>query len=340
MTPPATDPGAYLLIVSYAGFTSEGELLESLYRRGLKGKRLHRSLEVYQEKGLCMFWSHKRRQPWQLGAEGRAYYAEQQRSLRPNTFARLHRNEWVSSETVFILPEQWDACVDYARNPILSGVALYLGIDVGVKSDNAAVVGVTWERTSQKLFLATHKVWRPTKNQPVKLQDIEDYILEIRRRHPIAKVYADPYQAMQMLQSLQRKIGPTVVQEFPQTVANTTVMGEELYALVNGRNLVAYPDADIHAHVLNATGVETARGFRLAKEKASRKIDPAVALAMACCAALQAGKPVANPRAMPMGVGKGIGHSLRAFGGSTFGQTPPGSTFGSYGSGRYQRDED
>jgi phage terminase large subunit-like protein len=303
MTPPPTEPGAYILIVSYAGFTSEGELLENLYKRGLKGKRIHKSLECYRAQGLFMFWSHKKRQPWQLGMEGRAYYEEQARILRPNTFARLHRNEWVSSESVFILPEQWDACVDPARTPLLSAGVLYLGADIGVKSDNAAVVGVSWDKQGQKIVLATHKAWRPTKTQPVNLQEIEDHILDLRRRHRIVRVYADPYQAMQMLQSLQKKIGAAVVQEFPQTVANTTVMGEELYSLIKGKNLVAYTDADMRAHVTNATGVETARGFRIAKEKASKKIDLAVALAMACCAALQAGKPVTNPHG-PVGLGR------------------------------------
>ena len=75
-----------------------------------------------------------------------------------------------------------------------------------------------------------------------------------------------------MLQSLQKQFG-AAVQEFPQTVANCTVMGETLYSLIKGRNLIAYPDADIEQHVTNATGIETPRGFRIAKEKASRKID-------------------------------------------------------------------
>jgi phage terminase large subunit-like protein len=324
MTPPPTEFGAYILIVSYAGFSGEGELLENLYRRGLKGKRIHRSLECYRAQGLFMFWSHKRRQPWQLGAAGKAYYDEQARILRPNTMLRLHSNQWVSSESVFILPEQWQACVDLSLSPLLSGGLLYLGVDVGVKSDNAAVVGVAWDTEAQKIVLATHRVWRPTKTQPVNLQEIEDYILELRKRHRIVKLYADPYQAMQMLQSLQRKIGSTVVQEFPQTVANTTIMGEELYSLIKAKNLVSYPDAEIQAHVCNATGIETTRGFRIAKEKANRKIDLAVALAMACCAALQAGKPLANLNAVPIGVGNRTmaAEAARIFG-STMGSQRP-----------------
>jgi hypothetical protein len=187
------------------------------------------------------------------------------------------------------------------------------------------VVGVTWDKKAQKIVLATHKAWRPTRTQPVNLQDVEDYILELRKRHRIVRLYADPYQAMQMLQSLQKKIGETVVQEFSQTVANTTVMGETLFDLIKNRNLIAYADPQMKEHVTNATGVETARGYRLAKEKASKKIDLAVALAMACCAALQAGKPlIFDGCSVPTGVGRGFGAELQEFNRSdpTYGRSP------------------
>ena len=55
MTPPPTEQGAYLLIVSYAGFSGEGELLQSLYQRGLKGQRIHKSFECYRAKVSSCF---------------------------------------------------------------------------------------------------------------------------------------------------------------------------------------------------------------------------------------------------------------------------------------------
>src|SRR5581483_754543 len=54
------------------------------------------------------------------------------------------------------------------------------------------------------------------------------------------------------------------------------------------RRLRVYPDAELRQHVLNAVAVETARGWRLAKEKASRKIDAAVALSFACMGEFEA----------------------------------------------------
>ena len=48
-----------------------------------------------------------------------------------------------------------------------------------------------------------------------------------------------------------------------------------------------YQAPDLKEHVLNAVLVESARGIRLAKEKSSKKIDGAVALAMALWSAQQ-----------------------------------------------------
>jgi phage terminase large subunit-like protein len=285
MTPPPTEEGAYLLIVSYAGFTSEGELLENLYNRGLKGRRAHKSLECYRAQGLFMFWSHKRRQPWQLGPEGKAYYDEQRRILRPNTFARIHKNEWVSAESAFIGAEQWDAITDPTLLPSLNGSSVFVGIDLGVKSDSSAVVAVGWRRATKQLVTAFHRIWRPTRKQPVNLDEVKEYIREIHRLHHVNGIYADPSQCFLLIQQLQQ-VG-IKVKEFPQTVANTTKMGETLFSLVRDKNLIAYKSAELREHVLNAVGVETPSGVRMVKGKSSKKIDAAISLAMACVAAVQ-----------------------------------------------------
>ena len=54
------------------------------------------------------------------------YYESQRRTLRPATFACLHRNEWTSSESRFIEPEVYDACVEPGLREDLSG-SLCLG---------------------------------------------------------------------------------------------------------------------------------------------------------------------------------------------------------------------
>jgi hypothetical protein len=65
-------------------------------------------------------------------------------------------------------------------------------------------------------------------------------------------------------------------------------MGQVLYDLLKSRSLVLYPDDELRQQALHTIAVETPRGFRLAKEKASHKIDAIIALAMAAVAAIDA----------------------------------------------------
>ena len=63
-----------------------------------------------------------------------------------------------------------------------------------------------------------------------------------------------------------------------------------LYELVKGRNLAVYEDADIRLSISRAVALETSRGWRIAKEKQSHKIDVVVALAQAALGAVQQGQ--------------------------------------------------
>lgn len=287
LLPIPTMPDSYLWLSTTAGFTGEGALLEDLYKRGLAGKRISRKYEVYEDKGLCMFWSHKPRQPWQT----KKYYDEQRRLLRPNTFARQHGNEWVSAESAFITAQQWDAVVDDALSPLLptKEYSLTLGVDIGTKNDNGAVVGARRDE-SGKVVVCFHRVWRPKFLQPVQLADIEEFIRETCRSYRVHAIAFDPSQAYSMIQGLQRSGLPAV--EFPQTTANTTAMATELFNLVTGKNLRSYPDKTLREHIINAVGVETGSGVRMAKSTASRKIDIAAALAIACVTLLRGPMPL------------------------------------------------
>jgi phage terminase large subunit-like protein len=294
-TPAPTDPEAYILITSYAGFTCESELLESLYKRGLAGKRIDERLELYRADGLCMFWSHEPRQPWQLGAAAKKYYAEQKRILRPNTYLRLHENRWVSAESAFISAEQWDACVDPALSPLMADKnhMLFGAIDVGIKHDSSAVVLVRYDEQG-KLAIANYRVWKPTRTEQVKVSDIEDYIIEMCQRYAVGALFADPSQFLNSIQTLAAR--GIFIQEFTQTTEGLTRAGQNLYDLIMGKNFRAYQSSELREHVLNAMALETPRGFRLVKSTAAKKIDAAIALAMASLRAIGEWKPWASWR--------------------------------------------
>jgi hypothetical protein len=90
--------------------------------------------------------------------------------------------------------------------------------------------------------------------------------------------------------------------ECPQTIPNQTRAGQGLFDLLKGKNLELYADADLRQQALNAVAVESPRGWRLAKEKASKKIDAIVALSLAALAALGAPRPsIGDPRLILVG---------------------------------------
>jgi phage terminase large subunit-like protein len=285
MIPPPTRQIACRLTVTYAGFAAESQLLEGLYKRGLQQPLI--APDLYAGDGLLTFWSHTPIAPWQ----DERWLAEMRRSLRPHAYLRLVENRFVASESSFIDLATWDQCVDPAATPLVTDRSLpvCVGVDASVKRDSTAIAVVHWHKPTQKAKLIWHRIYQPSPSDPIDFQEaVEATVLELHRRFRVKAVYFDPYQMQASAQRLV-KAGVKMV-EFPQTVPNLTAASQHLYELISGRNLVAYPDAAIRLAISRAIAVETARGWRIAKDKQSHKIDVVVALAMAAYAALQTPK--------------------------------------------------
>ena len=48
---------------------------------------------------------------------------------------------------------------------------LFVGVDAGIKHDNAARVAVKWDEAGEKLILVSHRIWKPTPSQPLDLEN-------------------------------------------------------------------------------------------------------------------------------------------------------------------------
>lgn len=285
------------IVDSYAGFTGDAPVLEPLWGRALAGTRLGDELPVYANGKVWAFIDQgveAQQRAWLTDdGERDGYYVEQAASLRPGTFARLHLNAWQSGEEAFVTAQDWDSCVVAGLTPLLpeqaSKFTLSVGVDAATKGDCAAVVAVASDPNG--LRLVRHRIWMPRKGEPLDLEEtVEAFLLDLRRSgYRIGSVIYDPYQMARSSQTL-RKAGLRMV-EMPQTSANLTAAGQNLFELIRGRNLSMYADGELRQHALNAVAVETGRGWRLAKEKAARKIDGVVALSFACLDAVERGEP-------------------------------------------------
>jgi hypothetical protein len=108
-------------IESYAGFSEESELLYGLYDLGVKQGHLlwpdrlydvtegsPTVLEAYvnEDARMLCLWNTQPRCPWQT----KSYYSSEEQVLKPNQFARMHRNQWASSTETFVEMAWYDAC--------------------------------------------------------------------------------------------------------------------------------------------------------------------------------------------------------------------------------------
>lgn len=77
------------------------------------------------------------------------------------------------------------------------------------------------------------------------------------------------------------------MREHAQSIPNLTAASTALYEAIVGGNLQVYPDPAMRLAASRSVALETSRGWRITKEKASHKIDIIVALAMACLGAIE-----------------------------------------------------
>jgi len=302
LTPP---PGrvfglpALRIMDSYAGYESESTTWHATVDRGLAGQRVSDDWPIYRADGLLLF--HVEGEEAQrlcfrgTPDEAAAYYADQRTTLRPGAFLRLHENKRSTGSESFIDMVLWDACVDPNHAPAMPGIpqSLFVGVDAATKHDSAAVVACDYNMERRKVAIARHRIWYPRGVVLDMDATIGDYLRELRRGFSIRAVWYDPYQMTALAQQLQRDGLPMI--EYAQSTPNLTAMGQNLFDLIKGGNLIAYADDDLRRQVSHAVAVESSRGWRIAKEKASAKVDAVVALAMAALAAVEGGAAQALP---------------------------------------------
>jgi phage terminase large subunit-like protein len=282
MIPVPTRKISCRLVVSYAGFEGESELLYELHKRGLQQSVVGPSLHAGD--GMLLFWSHKPIAPWQTPD----WLTEMRRSLRPNQYLRMIENRFVTTESTFIDMSWWDACVDAQAKPVVQDrqLSVWVGVDASVKRDSTAIVACTWDRAAKQVRLVNHRIFQPSPDQPLDFElCVEHTLIALKQRFNLRKVFFDPYQMQASAQRVQRE--GIKIEEFPQSVPNLTEASQNLYELIKGKNLVVYPDEALRLAISRAVAIESSRGWRIAKEKQAHKIDVVIALGMACLAAVK-----------------------------------------------------
>ena len=294
--PPGLSYGVPALRVadSYAGFTGESKTWHNLVDRGLAGQRISKDWPIFIAGGLMLFHAEGT-QAQELCFRGTAtqradYYTEQAASMRPNAYSRMHMNQRTSGESAFVTTEQWEACLSLDVHPLQPGedTQLFYGADASQKHDYTALIGCAKGDYTDVRFI---KIWKPKRTgkglfkiQPIDLEEtIGAELMELHKARQVKAVCYDPWQLATVARQWQRAGIKTI--EMPQT-AQRVESDTALYNAIISGSIRHYKNADLDEAVRNAIIQETPRGMRIAKEKATNKIDALIALSMAHHAAI------------------------------------------------------
>lgn len=302
MTPIPTVKNPLRIIVTYAGFSEDDSPLRDLYERVVRdGEVVLPDLTDSFGNPVCFAdiksrtfcaWHTEPTMPWQTAE----YYAEQEASLRPEEFLRLHRNQWVSTRDLFIPKDWWERAIrlpgpmDLVRNHPFRNSNLVVAVDAGLKVDNSAVVGCYYSPNDGHIGVAFHRIWKPVKGETLDLEDtIERYVIEKAATFNIVEIAYDPSQLQRSMMTL-RKAGLPVL-EYPQTQVNMLEITNTLYDIFKHDLLDVYDENELREHVLRATIQRNARGilFKKLSKSGGNPFDAAVALAMAVTRAFHRG---------------------------------------------------
>ena len=143
-----------------------------------------------------------------------------------------------------------------------------------------------WDRPREKLILVNLQTFQPSASAPLDFQNtIERTLRSWQTRYNLRECWFDPYQMQGTTQNL-RRAGMRVT-EWTQSLGNLAAMAQNPFELVRSCSLSLYPNEQLRRACLQAVVTESARGWRIANEKQAHKIDPLIALAMACLAAVE-----------------------------------------------------
>ncbi|MDP9403846.1 MAG: terminase large subunit [Actinomycetota bacterium] len=230
-----------------------------------------------------------------------SWLAEQRALLPESQYRRLHLNEWAAGEDRIASADDLAACVVLEGPlPARPGERYVIGLDVGLKRDRTvaavchseALVNPEHGTVGQRVVLDRMHVWSGTRDAPVLLDAVEQWVAQASALYNGARAAIDPWQAIGLGQRLrERKVA---VDEFTFSSSSVGQLALTLHQLIRAHALALPDDQDLLDELANVRLVETAPGVLRMDHDAGRHDDRAVAIALAAHRLLTAPPPARN----------------------------------------------
>ncbi len=206
-------------------------------------------------------------------------------SMVPWQWARFACNVWTQGEEAWLPIGVWDRCEEPGSIP--AGAPVWLGVDLGLKHDSAAIVAIAAEgdvyRAEAQIILP------PTDGTNLDIGAVEEAVRNHGRRFSVQAVAYDPWRFERSAQMLGDE--GLLLLEHPMTNARMAPESEALHEAIMAGRIIHDGDRDFATHVNAGVPTETERGWRLTKRKAKDKIDALIALLMAYDLATRESEP-------------------------------------------------
>jgi phage terminase large subunit-like protein len=210
---------------------------------------------------------------------------EQERRLPPSTFRRLFLNEWTGAEDRLTSLEAVHACVrDYTVRLPDSSREYVIGVDLGFVNDQTAIVVAHGEPPEApgsnlpQVVVDAVECWRGTHQEPVKLQDVEEWISTTAARYR-ADVLVDVYQAIGLIERLRQR--GIRARKFDITQQLAGRLATILFTLIRDGRLILPADEALIDELLHLRIVDAGLGKYRIDHDSGRHDDQAIALALA-----------------------------------------------------------
>jgi hypothetical protein len=225
--------------------------------------------------------------------------------LRPSEYDRLVLNIWAQDEDRAVSEEDWaHAAKDYVSLLPRPGVKYIMLVDIGILNDATVVTVMHKERIEKDKALGPHKVvvdhiqrWKGSKTKPVRVGEVEDWIVSEAPKWNRAAVYADPSQFMGNIQNLNRR--GVRAKEFKFSTSSVGEVATALVQVFRNRQIDVPDILTLKDELLRVRLRESSPGVTRLDHERGAHDDQAVTIGMGC-------------RLLLGGVG-GVGANFREF---------------------------
>ena len=204
-------------------------------------------------------------------------------------FRRYRLCQWVRTDGESWLPKgAWELC--RSEDELDPNIPVFVGIDMALKHDSIAVV-VAQPQESGRIVVRA-KIWHPD-GGVMDVAAVEQHIRELGREFTVQEFAYDPAFFQRSAEAMSDE--GFIMVEFSQSTARMVPACGTLYEMIVNQRIAHDGNPVFSDQVLSATPRSTDMGWRLSKGKSKRKIDAAIALAMAVDRATRRVESVQQP---------------------------------------------